>query len=231
MKILVLRPQPGADATARRVRAAGFEPFVMSLFAIEPLEVSPFVPSDYDAILLTSANAVRAAEDSIKYCSGLPVYAVGSATAAALEDIATQASYVGNEGIDQLLNVAKSSGHKRLLWLAGEDHGVPSAQPEIEVKTVIVYRSAPLPPPPDFARILSECDAVMLHSARAARQFAQLCDEFMVSKQHVRIGAFSQIVANNAGEGWADVAVAPSPNDTQLLSEMQRHFTTVSRDP
>lgn len=231
MKILVIRPQPGADATARRVRAAGFKPIVMPLFVIEPLVVSPFVPSDYDAILLTSGNAVRAAEDVVKSCSSLPVYAVGSATAAALDHIAVQASYVGNEGIDQLLNAAKSRGHKRLLWLAGEDHSASGPLPEIELKTVIVYRSAPLPPPLDFEQILSECDAVMLHSARAATQFAQLCDEFMVSKQHVRIGAFSQIVADNAGEGWADVAIASSPNDTRLLSEMQRHFTTVSRDP
>ena len=231
MKILVIRPQPGAEATAKRVRAAGLEPVVIPLFAIEPLAAHSFVPSEFDALLLTSGNAVRAAKDAILGCGGLPVYAVGSATAAALEHIGVQAGYVGNEGVDQLLTVAESGGHKRLVWLAGEDRSDPELPENIELTVIIVYRSAALPLPPDFARIVLDCDAVMLHSARAATHFAQLCDELEIPRQLVRIAAFSRTVADNAGKGWADIIVAPAPNDTLLLSEMQRHFTTVSRDP
>lgn len=231
MNILVIRPQPGADATAKRIRAAGLEPVVIPLFAIEPLAAPSFVPSEFDALLLTSGNAVRAAENAVLQSGGLPIYAVGSATAAALEHIGVQADYVGDEGVDRLLAIAERRGHKRLLWLAGEDRRDPDIRPDIELETVIVYRSAPLPPPPDFARIVSEFDAVMLHSARAASHFAQLCDELEIPRQLVRIAAFSQAVADNVGQGWADIIVAPAPNDTLLLSEMQRHFTTVSRDP
>lgn len=231
MKILVIRPQPGADATAKRIRTAGFKPVVIPLFAIEPLAAPSFVSSEFDAMLLTSGNAVRAAKKAVLSRGGLPIYAVGSVTAAALEHIGVQADYIGDEGVARLLTVAERRGHKRLLWLAGQDHSDPEIRPDIELETVIVYRSAPLPPPPDFARIVSECDATMLHSARAAKHFVQLCDEFMVPRQYLRIGAFSQTVADNVGQGWADIIVAPAPNDTLLLSEMQRHFTTVSRDP
>lgn len=231
MKILVIRPQPGADATAKRIRATGLEPVVIPLFAIEPLAAPSFVSSEFDAMLLTSGNAVRAAKKAVLSCGGLPIYAVGSVTAAALEHIGVQADYAGDEGVDRLLTVAERCGHKRLLWLAGEDHSDPELPENIELAVIIVYRSAPLPPRPDFARIVSECDAVMLHSARAAAHFAQLCDELEIPRQLVRIAAFSRTVADNAGQGWADIIVAPAPNDTLLLSEMQRHFTTVSRDP
>jgi len=59
MKLLVIRPQPGADATAARIVNAGHEALLMPIFAVEPVAWEAPSAADYDGILLTSANAVR----------------------------------------------------------------------------------------------------------------------------------------------------------------------------
>ena len=58
-KLLLLRPEPGLSASAERARALGLEVIACPLFAIEPVEWEAPDPADYDALLLTSANAVR----------------------------------------------------------------------------------------------------------------------------------------------------------------------------
>ena len=83
MKLLIVRPQPGADATAHRLRAAGHEPILMPLFAIEVLPMQRRSAAGYDALLLTSGNAVRAAGEFLTNNPATPIYAVGSATASA----------------------------------------------------------------------------------------------------------------------------------------------------
>ena len=79
--LLILRPQPGADETAGRVRAIGLEAVVSPLFRIVRREWTP--PNDpFDALLVTSANAARAIDSRID--RGMPIYAVGERTGAAL---------------------------------------------------------------------------------------------------------------------------------------------------
>jgi uroporphyrinogen-III synthase len=231
VKLLVIRPQPGADATAQRVQVAGFEPLVVPLFAIEPLPWQGLSSADFDAVLLTSGNAVRAIGEGLTQLRDLPFYAVGTATARALERVSLRPEFIGTGGVDDLITAAVGNGLTRLLWLAGEEHSAPQPRPEIELDTRIVYRSIAVPPPANFRESLRQVDVVMLHSARAAQHFAALCDDVGVARPNIGIAAFSRIIADKAGEGWARIVVAPQPNDTALLSEVQRHFTTVTRDP
>ncbi len=231
MKLLIIRPQPGADATAKRVRDAGFEPIVMPLFAIEPLPYPPVAPENYDALLLTSGNAVRAASDALKHLSPLPFYTVGAATARALEKASLEPGFVGTEGINALLLKAQENGHRNLIWLAGEDYSEPTLPEEIKLDIRFVYRSVPVPTPPNFDKEVRQADAVMLHSSRAAEYFAGSCDRAGVARQDITIATFSKNIADSAGEGWADVIVAAAPNDAALLPELQSRFTTVTRDP
>ena len=58
-RLLVLRPEPGASATAGRARTLGLDPVLMPLFEIEPIAWTAPDPAGFDALLLTSANAVR----------------------------------------------------------------------------------------------------------------------------------------------------------------------------
>ena len=63
-RVLVLRPNPGDAATIARAEGMGFVAIAAPLFGIVPVA---WTPSDapHDALMLTSANALRHAGDAL----------------------------------------------------------------------------------------------------------------------------------------------------------------------
>lgn len=78
--VWITRAQPGADATAERVRALGHEPIVVPLLVVEPITDPGLDLADVGALAFTSANGVRAFA-AICDRRDLTVFAVGQATA------------------------------------------------------------------------------------------------------------------------------------------------------
>jgi uroporphyrinogen-III synthase len=227
VKVLIIRPQPGADATARRFKDAGHAPVLMPLFAIEHVPLQTVSVDGYDAILLTSGNAVRAACGFLETARDTPIYAVGSATASALAHLALLVAATGSNGVEALVGVAAADGHKKLLWLAGEDHSAVPQIAGVHIDITIVYRSAVLETPAQFTAQVAVCDAVILHSSRAAAHFAGLCDAGGLSRSKVTLATFSNAIAQSAGDGWAQIIVAPLPNDAALMDTIRQHFPTI----
>ena len=85
-RVLVTRPEPGASRTAARLASAGFEPFVLPLTEILPLEAA--VPEGrFAALVVASANAVRITPARLVSLLSLkPVFAVGDETAASARE-------------------------------------------------------------------------------------------------------------------------------------------------
>jgi len=227
VKVLIIRPQPGADATARRFAAAGYAPVLMPLFAIEHLPPPSVSVDGYDAILLTSGNAARAARGFLERARDIPIYAVGSATASALAHLSLPVAATGSSGVEALVGVAAADGHKKLLWLAGEDHSAVPQIAGVHIDIAIVYRSAALETPAQFAAQVTICDAVILHSSRAAVHFAHLCDAGGLSRSKIALATFSNAIAASAGDGWAQIIVAAAPNDAALMDAIRQHFTRI----
>jgi uroporphyrinogen-III synthase len=227
VKVLIIRPQPGADATARRFAAAGYAPVLIPLFAIEHLPPASVSVDGYDAIVLTSGNAARAACGFLESARDTPIYAVGSATASALAHLSLPVAATGSSGVEALVGVAAADGHKKLLWLAGEDHSTVPQIAGVHIDIAVVYRSAVLKTPAHFAAQVELCDAVILHSSRAAAHFADLCDAGGLSRSKITLATFSNAIAQSAGDGWAQIIVAPSPNDAALTDAIEQHFTRI----
>ncbi len=215
MKLLVVRPQPGADATAARIGAAGHDPLLMPLFAMQAVAWDAPCAANYGGILLTSANAVRQAGPQLASFSHLPAYAVGKVTAAAADQAGLHVGHIGNIGADELLRDLRNC---RLLWLAGEDHSSFSADASVEIDLRIVYRSAALPVPYNFHEVTLQADHVLLHSARAAVRFASIVGEQGLDRAAISIAALSENIASAAGGNWKSLRVATQPNDAALLS-------------
>jgi uroporphyrinogen-III synthase len=206
--LLVLRPQPGADATAERIRALGLEPVTAPLFRIVPLEWT-MSERPFQAILLTSANAARALNDEPD--RQIPVYAVGAATAEAARAAGFTAVTAGRGDVVQVLRRAATDGVASLLHLTGVDRtGFDPESIRIEVRAV--YSAEPVDPPPSLADGLARGAVALLHSARAARRFREL------GGTGHRIAAISAAVLAAAGDGWAATAVAERPTDDALLA-------------
>jgi uroporphyrinogen-III synthase len=211
-RLVILRPEPGASATVESAKAMGLEALAMPLFKIEPVEWETPEAGGFDGLLLTSANAVRQAGDKLQSLRGLPVYAVGEATANAARDAGFDIASTGNAGLERLLDSIESD--MKLLHLCGEHRTAVEAKQAIAA--VPVYQSAELPPPADFAEIAGQTVAV--HSPRAAKRLAELVDQAELDRATIRIAAISTAAASAAGAGWEACEAADSPTDRALLA-------------
>lgn len=203
-RLLVLRPQPGADRTAARARALGFDVQVHPLFVVRPLDWTLPDPSAFDAILMTSANAARHGGPKLEALRHLPVHAVGrmtgqAARAAGFENV-TEGSSDGATALAQAVGT-------RVLHLTGREH---IAYPGVTVCTL--YAADALPGD------LPETDIALLHSPRAARLYASRTPD----RAAVAIAAISANVAQAAGTGWRTVGIADQPTDESLLAAAAR---------
>lgn len=208
--VLVLRPQPGADATGARARAMGLEPVIAPLFGIVPREWE--WPGSAEALLVTSANAARmigAGPDRT-----LLVYVVGKATAAALRERGFERLIVGDAGVAELVERAASDGVRHLLHLTGE-HRTEFDPGSVRIDTCTIYASEEVAPKPEFYQALERGAVAMLHSPRAARRFAQLA-----GAGHP-VAALSRAVLAAAGP-WTVSALAEQPTDDALLAAAAR---------
>src|SRR5690606_27759634 len=79
-RVWVTRAEPGAGRTAERLAALGFEPMVVPLLAIRPLPCPPPDLTGMAALAFTGRNGVDAFA-ALTAERGLPVFAVGDATA------------------------------------------------------------------------------------------------------------------------------------------------------
>lgn len=215
-RIIVLRPQPGATATAQALRAAGHDPLVCPLFAIEPVAWTPADPAAYDALLVGSANVFRHGGPALADLKNLPVYAVGGTTARMARDLGFDVRRQGAGGLAALLPVLADDGHLHILRLAGEDRvDLPASR--LLIDTRIVYRARALPMPDALLAGLQAPAVVLLHSARAAAHFGALVDAAGLHRGRISLALFAPALMEAAGSGWADVRVAAAADDRALL--------------
>ncbi len=209
--LLVLRPEPGASATARSARAMGLDAIVAPLFTFRPLDwhLPERTP---EAVLLTSANAARVGGPALALLLSLPLYAVGEATAAAARAVGFTRIVTGEGGVEEIVARAADDGIGHLLHLAGREHRIPADMP-LTIERRLVYAADPVDTLPEpAARALPDAVA-LLHSPRAAALFATL-----VEPGAVRIATISPATRDAAGAGWRAAAVAAQPSDASLLA-------------
>lgn len=203
--LLVLRPEPGNSATAARARALGLDVRQLPLFEIVARPWTAPAPDSFDALLLTSASAVRAGGSELEPLKGRDVMAVGEATAAAARAAGFRVMLSGEEGVDQLL--ARVPRGQRLLHLAGVDQHRPAGTHLIE--TIAVYAAVPTD-----AAIPAGRWVALVHSARAGARLARLAPD----RRAILVAAISPQAAAACGDGWAAVQPAAHVADRALLA-------------
>jgi uroporphyrinogen-III synthase len=220
VKLIILRPEPGASETAARARAMGLDPVVAPLFAITAVAGPPVDSSRFQAVLLTSANGARHAPDGL---AALPCFAVGERTAAAARSAGFCDVSTGPCDGAAAAGMMAAAGVERALHLCGLDHVAIEAE-GVEIERRVVYSAEPVP----RGRFEGPA-AAMIHSARAGARFAQLAGD----RARIAIAAISPAAAAAAGSGWAAKAVAAAPRDQALLelaAKLCNHGWDVVRD-
>jgi uroporphyrinogen-III synthase len=230
MQVLVTRPRPDADETARRLAAAGHEPVIAPLLDVV---FEPDAVLDLDGVqgfLVTSANGARALGAATAR-RDLSVHAVGDASAAAARaqgfeevtaaggdvgTLAAQVTGICTPGAGPLVHVA---GTVTAGDLAGELAGSG-----FDVRRAVLYRADAAETLPDTAVAAlrdGSLGAVLLFSPRTAAAFAQLVRTAGVSEGCAGATAccLSRAVANAVRElPFREVRVAAHPDQDSLLA-------------
>lgn len=227
-QVWITRTEPGATATAGRVRDLGLEPLIAPLLAVRPLAFSLGDLSDIAALAFTSAQApalfIEGLGPSAPSLLSRPVFAVGNATAQAARaagfsavtsaegDVAALARLIGA----QSPSPAGAVLHPSAVQAAGDLAGDLAAL-GIRARTLAVYETGEVDPWPQIAPHLPALEAVLVHSPRAGRAlFAFLARH---PAPNLRVFALSEAAgAPLKGVNRAGQAIAPFPNDASLLS-------------
>ncbi len=241
MTILVTRPHPDGETTAAGLRARGYEVLLAPVLKFEPVAFRDDPETDYSAVIVTSANAVRAAAPQLKDSRllKLPLFAVGERTASAARDAGFGKVIVAGGDAAMLRDCVLAGVRSRrlkkgstLLYLAGADlsrdlagelgaHG-------FSVVTQTTYRMAPIAGLPrevcdSFAN--HEIEAVLHYSRRSARAFldATRAEGVEISALAIPQCCLSETVADALREaGAAQVMVAASPDENALFDALER---------
>lgn len=206
-RLLVLRPEPGASATVKRARERGLDAAAAPLFEIEAIPWQAPDSGGFDALLLTSANAVRCGGAQLEKFLSLPVYAVGEMTSQAARERGFAIAATGNLGVDRLIDCIPQN--LNLLHLGGEHRRAPSDRSGIAF--IPVYRASEVEHP-DLR--LAKGAVMLIHSPRAGHRLSELLKD----RGDVLIAAISPTAAEAVGTGWEAVEAAKEPSDDALLA-------------
>lgn len=210
--IAVLRPEPGNRVTAAAIEARGRTAIRMPLFEVRPEPWSLPDTEVFDALILTSANAIRHGGAGLSALYRLPVYAVGKATGEAAQRAGFDVVCVGTEGAASLIAMAEAAGIRRALHLAGRERTLEAAG--IVAQLITVYASEPLQPH-DAARLAGSVSLVQ--SARAGARLSEIVDSAGLARGDIALVAVSTRAAQAAGEGWEQVVVPDNVRSEDLI--------------
>src|ERR1700730_6422256 len=241
MAVLVTRPHPDDEGTAAGLRARGFEVLQAPMLRFAAVPFQDDADARYDAVIVTSANALRAIEPQLKGSRllELPLFAVGEHTASAARG-AGFGQVIAAKGDaaalrDLVLAGVKSKQLKRgstLLYLAGADLARDLAgelgEKGFTVVTHTTYRMIPvssLPREVCDAFVANEVEAVLHYSRRSARAFldAARTGGVEISALAIPQCCISAAVASVVRDaGATQMMVAASPDENALFEALDR---------
>ena len=216
-RIFAIRPEPGLTATITAGVSKGIAIIGHAMSRVEPRGWTLPNLGGIDGVLVGSANAIRHAGNKLEALQGLPVLAVGQATADCAQDAGLTVERVGTGGLQQLLDDLPSKP-RHLLRLAGEDHVALDRPAHVNLTTRIAYRMQTIAMEEDFANFLRSEAIVLLHSASAAAHFTSECNRMEIARGKITLAALGPRILEPVGMGWRKKRAADTPDDTALLA-------------
>ena len=231
MRILLTRPKADAERTALALRARGHEPIIAPLLELEILPDAELGDGPWAAILVTSANAVRAITGHTRRdeLRGVAVFTVGERSAKAMRDCGfTNVASAGGNVIDLANLVAgRLTPAARLLYLAGEERSGDLAgalrDKNFSVDTAFVYRAvtAATLPREAAAALAAGIDGVLHFSRRSAEAYVNaarsdgLLESALGRPTHFCLSA--RIAEPLTGAGAGHIRIAARPDEAALV--------------
>lgn len=223
--ILITRPEYQAQTLKSDLERFGFEVLLSPMLEIEMLNFDVPSADDFDGIIFTSVNAVRAFSDT-DFERDMPVYCVGEKTASALEN----AGWKWIKEISGNVKILENS----MRGMAGcylHPRGVDVVR-EMDIAGITVvalpvykaHKKSELSP--EVAEKLTQqgVDVVMLYSARTGQAFAEAiaAADCTSALRTTKALCLSDLVVNSIEHlPWQDVHVAKSPDGDAMVSALK----------
>lgn len=230
MRYLITRPQADAEPLALAVRALGHEAAIDSMLSITHLDDVELELDGVQAIMVTSANGVRAYAD-VSLNRRIPIYAVGEASAAVARELGFRRVHAASGDVGALAAFvagALTPANGILMHVSGTvvardlksllmEHG-------FNVFRVRLYESEPAVKFSDATKNAirtGQLDGVLFYSPRTAQIFTDLVIDSRLTEDCRKMRAFclSEAVAEVAEKlPWRAVRVATEPSQSAMLA-------------
>lgn len=224
MKIILLRPKKGGQQSAIIARQFGFDPIIAPASEIRPIAWDRPPPSDFDSIMITSANALRVNHQQITAYAHLPLYAVGKATAKLALEMGFTIAGQGKGGAAALWPLLQKDNRRRILRIVGMDY-IPIDSDSIT--TIITYEAAILPMHDDLRDLLQNPNAPHIfafHSVRAVQIFNNYISDLPANmafdtSRHIAI-SLAPTITQALGSNWQKIITSPSADDNAMMKSL-----------
>ncbi len=232
MRLLITRPREDAEPLAAALGERGIEAVLEPLMSITDVDASDLDPDGVQALLITSANGIRAFARRHSR-RDIAVFAVGDASARTAFELgfAEVRSAAGDvDALAALVRDKLDSGAGALLHIAGSHvagdlSGLLEAA-GFDVRRQVLYQATAaekLSPVTVDELKSGTLDGVLLFSPRTAELFVKLAAAAGLEEACRPLVAYclSQAVADNAEAlTWRRVMVASEPNQQSLLDAL-----------
>ncbi len=224
MKIILTRPIEDAASLAEKLRRLGHIALITPLLEIVARQGVLIPGKNYQAICLTSANAVRVM-NYIRFIQNIPLYAVGLQSEQMAKDkgFSIVSAHGGDvAGLHKFLIGQLEPQDGPLLYLSGaETSGDLQGRLQgsgFEVDRIITY-DAVKASLTAFQKEIADANAVLIYSPRTAKLWAQEIETLNLTEaaSHIKHICLSANVAANLPQSWPR-AVAATPTEAALLA-------------
>jgi uroporphyrinogen-III synthase len=229
MRILVTRPLEDGKEIAARLKERGHQALLAPLLEPHFQDGPELALADIQAILLTSANGVRALARRTRR-RDLPIFAVGPQTAEEARRGGFRMVRNADGDAEALAEATTRWATKAdvLLHVCGED--APGTLADdlsargFQVRRCALYAIQPaqrLPPEAETALRARSLDGALFFSPRSARIFGALADG-LPAENLIAFCISPATAAALSPSAFAQIAVAEKPNQNALLDLLDR---------
>jgi uroporphyrinogen-III synthase len=235
VRLLLTRPVEDSDGLAAELAGIGVTALIEPLLHIEYIDTPPPDLGRFQALLVTSANGVRAFS-RVSPDRGIAVYAVGDASARAARDLGftkVESAAGDVEALAALVRERLNPADGELLHVAASrlagDLAASLEALGFGYRRAVLYTAEKATRLSDTAKTAieaAELDGVALYSPRTADSLVGLLrDAGLADKcKHMTAFCLSRAVAEEAGAiAWRDIVVADSPDQAALIETIRAY--------
>lgn len=232
MRLIITRPEEDALPLQAKLEAMGHEARLLPMLQIVPVPDVQLVQKPYQAICVTSANALRAITPA-NWMRALPLLTVGPQSLAEAQALGfgRASAHGGNVKLlaQHIARTLKPNAGP-LLYLAGDQvsadlHGLLNHD-GFSVDKFVVYTAEPVQPQ-NLAEALQWAEGVLLYSTRSARLFASSVSDASLGNAAARLTCYclSPNVALALPVQWS-CRVAKQANEEGMLAMLEHGSQT-----